>query len=40
MLSEEKRYALLIDSDNISSKYIDVIFDELSNIGLVTVRRI
>ena len=39
-MSEEKRYALLIDSDNISSKYIDVIFDELSNIGLITVRRI
>lgn len=39
-MNEEKRYALLIDSDNISSKYIDVIFDELSNIGLITVRRI
>ena len=29
MGSEEKRYALLIDSDNVSAKYIDTIFDEL-----------
>ena len=28
MSSEEKRYALLIDSDNVSAKYIDSIFDE------------
>ena len=28
MGSEEKRYALLIDSDNVSAKYIDTIFDE------------
>ena len=27
MGSEEKRYALLIDSDNVSAKYIDTIFD-------------
>ena len=40
MGSEEKRYALLIDSDNVSAKYIDTIFDELADRGMVTVRRI
>ena len=40
MSSEEKRYALLIDSDNVSAKYIDTIFDELADRGMVTVRRI
>ena len=37
MGSEEKRYALLIDSDNVSAKYIDTIFDELADRGMVTV---
>lgn len=40
MSSEEKRYALLIDSDNVSAKYIDTMFDELADRGMVTVRRI
>lgn len=39
-MSDEKRYAMLIDSDNVSAKYIDTIFDELADRGLVTVRRI
>lgn len=39
-MSEEKKYAMLIDSDNISAKYIDVICDELAGRGQVTVRRI
>ena len=34
MGSEEKRYALLIDSDNVSAKYIDTIFDELADRGM------
>lgn len=32
--------ALLIDSDNISPKYIETIFDELQEIGTLTVKRI
>ena len=32
--------ALLIDSDNISPKYVETIFDELKPIGTVTVKRI
>ena len=37
---DDKRFALLIDSDNISAKYIDGIMDELSQYGVVTYRRI
>ncbi len=37
---EEKRFALLIDSENVSSRYIDGIMDELSSYGVVTYRRI
>ena len=36
----EKRFALLIDSDNVSAKYIKPITDELSNYGTVTIKRI
>lgn len=37
---EEKRFALLIDSDNISADYIKIILNELSNYGTVTYKRI
>jgi len=37
---EEKRFALLIDSDNISVSYIDNILDELSQYGVVSYKRI
>ena len=37
---EDKRFALLIDSDNVSARYIDGILDELSQYGVVTYRRI
>ncbi len=36
----EKRYALLIDSENVSAKYIKPILDELSKYGNVTYKRI
>ncbi len=36
----EKRYALLIDADNVSAKYVAVILDELSKYGTVTYKRI
>lgn len=39
-MNDEKRYAVLIDSDNISSKYIKYIFEEMSNYGIVTYKRI
>lgn len=39
-MSIEQQYALLIDSENISSRYIKTIFDELTNYGIVTYRRI
>lgn len=38
--SSEKRFALLIDADNVSSKYIKPITDELSKYGTVTYKRI
>ena len=37
---EEKRFAILIDADNISAKYIINILDETSNYGTVTYKRI
>lgn len=37
---EDKKYALLIDSENISSKYISVIVDEMTKYGTVTYKRI
>ncbi|MCI8367408.1 MAG: NYN domain-containing protein [Eggerthellaceae bacterium] len=36
----DKRFALLIDADNVSSKYIKPILDELSKYGTVTYKRI
>ena len=36
----DKRFAVLIDSDNISAKYIDCILDEMTKHGVVTYRRI
>ena len=33
-------YALLIDADNVSAKYIKPILDELSKYGNVTYKRI
>ena len=37
---EEKKYAVLIDADNISSKYIGTILDEISKKGTATIKRI
>lgn len=37
---EEKKFALLIDADNISSKYIKTIIDELSKYGTITYKRL
>lgn len=40
MKENEGRYALLIDADNVSAKYIKPILDELSKYGNVTYKRI
>ena len=37
---DDKRYAVLIDSDNISSKYISNILDEMTKYGVITYKRI
>jgi uncharacterized protein (TIGR00288 family) len=37
---DDKRFALLIDSDNISATYIDNILDELSQYGIISYKRI
>lgn len=39
-MDNDKRYAVLIDADNISDKYIKFILDEISNDGLATYKRI
>ena len=38
--SSEKRFALIIDADNVSSRYIKYITDELSKYGTITYKRI
>ena len=37
---EEKKFAVLIDSDNVSSKYVKIILDEITNVGVPTIKRI
>ncbi|MBQ8245965.1 MAG: NYN domain-containing protein [Lachnospiraceae bacterium] len=37
---DEKKFALLIDADNVSSKYIKTILDELAKYGTVTYKRL
>ena len=37
---EEKKFALLIDADNISAKYIKIIIDELGKYGTITYKRL
>ncbi len=39
-MTEEKRFAVLIDAENVSSKYIKYIMDEISDYGVVTYKRI
>ena len=39
-MSSEMRYAVLIDADNVASKYTRYILDELSNYGVVTYKRV
>lgn len=36
----DKRFAVLIDADNVSEKYIKPILDEISNDGVITYKRI
>jgi len=40
MVVGEKRFAVLIDSDNISAKYISYILNELTKYGTITYKRI
>jgi len=39
MEDRERRLAVLIDSENISTKYLKCIFDEISNYGVATFKR-
>lgn len=40
VMPNDKKFAVLIDADNISDKYIKVILDEISNDGIATYKRI
>lgn len=40
MEQTDKRFAVLIDADNVSPKYIKYIFDEVSDMGVATYKRI
>ena len=37
---EDKKFAILIDADNIGSQYIKVIIDETAKEGIITYKRI
>lgn len=39
-MEKETRYAVLIDADNVASKYTRNILDEVSNYGIVTYKRV
>ncbi len=39
-MANERRYAVLIDADNVSDRYIKLILDEVSNEGVATYKRI
>lgn len=39
-METEKKIAVLIDAENVSEKYIKYIFDEISNLGIPTYKRI
>lgn len=39
-MDSELRFAILIDADNISDKYIKIILDEIANKGVATYKRI
>ena len=32
---EDRRYAVLIDADNVSDKYVKIILDEISNLAKI-----
>ncbi len=38
-MAEEKKFALLIDADNVSPKYLDVMLSEAKSYGTVSIRR-
>ena len=39
-MATEQHLAVLVDAENVSPKYINIIFDEASNYGITTYRRI
>ncbi|MFA9380678.1 MAG: NYN domain-containing protein [Acetanaerobacterium sp.] len=39
-MANDNRFAVLIDADNVSDKYIKFILDEISNEGIITYKRI
>ncbi|MFA6730776.1 MAG: NYN domain-containing protein [Eubacteriales bacterium] len=39
-MNDDKRFAVLIDADNVSDKYIKPILDEMTNYGIITYKRI
>ena len=40
MADTDLRFAILIDADNIADKYVKIILDEVSNVGVATYKRI
>lgn len=40
MINEDRKFAVLIDADNVSSKYVKSIMDEVGRYGTPTIKRI
>lgn len=38
--NDDVRFAVLIDADNVSEKYIKIVLDEVANVGVATYKRI
>lgn len=39
-MDKEKKYAILIDAENVSNKYVKLIMDEISTYGIATYKRL
>ncbi len=39
-MNDDRRFAVLIDAENVSDKYIKYILDEMTNYGIITYKRI
>ena len=39
-MAEERKFAVLIDADNVSDKYVKIVLDKIASEGIATYKRI